>query len=294
MNRKHLLAAIVAAAFSGSLMAETVVTVNGSKIDSSEIGRRAAAVQAQSQGRIQDGPELRRQLTAQLVEETVIVQEAKRLGLDKSKEFKEAEAAALKEAKAAGHDKQAGFKQSWEDFRNRLLVQSYAIDVIRKNPVSDAQIQQRHQQIKARYDGQQEVQLGEIVTDKSDQAQAAIKELAAKKSFADVAKKYSLDPEVKAGGSALLDYLPLPDLQQNRPHIYQAVGSLKKGEFTRQPLSDNNIHVVFYVNDKRAIQVPALDDQMRNAIGNTLADERIGEKVGELMQKAVIQPAAQP
>lgn len=294
MNRKHLLAAIVVAAFSGSLMAETIVTVNGNKIDSSEIGRRAAAVQAQSQGRIQDGPELRRQLTAQLVEETVIVQEAKRLGLDKSKEFKEAEAAALKEAKAAGHDKQAGFKQSWEDFRNRLLVQSYAADVIRKNPVSDAQIQQRHQQIKARYDGQQEVQLGEIVTDKSDQAQAAIKELGAKKSFADVARKYSLDPEVKVGGSALLDYLPLPDLQQNRPRIYQAVGSLKKGEFTRQPLSDNNIHVVFYVNDKRAIQVPALDDQMRNAIGNTLADERIGEKVGELMQKAVIQPAAQP
>lgn len=289
MNKTRIAAALLATLFSGSLMAQTVVTVNGSKIDSSDIERRVKVLQQQSQGQVKDSTELRQYITAQLIEETVISQEAKRLGLDKSKEFKDAEAAMLKEAKEKGYDKQADFKQNAADARNRLLMQAYAIDIIKKNPVTDAQIQERYNQFKSRYQGQHEVQLGEIVTDKAEQAQAAVKELAAKKKFADVAKKYSIDPSVKAGQSPILDYIPLPDLQE-RPRIHQAVSSLKKGEFTRQPLSDNNIHVVFYLNDKRAIQIPALE-QLRQNIGNSLADERISQNIDKLMKAAKTEPA---
>lgn len=289
MNKTRITAALIAALCSGSLMAETVVTVNGSKIDSSDINRRAKIVIQQSQGQVQDSAELRQYIASQMVEETVIAQEAKRLGLDKSKEFKDIEAAMMKEAKDKGYDKQPDFKQTAADARNRLLMQAYAINIIRKNPVTDAQVQERYNQWKARYQGQQEVQLGEIVTDKAEQAQAAIKELGAKKSFADVAKKYSIDPRVKAGETPIMDFIPLPDLQE-RTRIYQAVNSLKKGEFTRQPLSDNNIHVVFYMNDRRAITVPPLD-QLREAISGALADERIGEQVGQIMRAAKIVPA---
>lgn len=289
MNKTRIAAALLAALVSGSLMAETVVTVNGTKIDSNDIVRRIKAAQQQSQGQVQDNPQLRQYIASQMVEETVISQEAKRLGLDKSKEFKDAEAALMKEAKDKGLDKQPDFKQNAADARNRLLAQAYAIDVIKKNPVTDAQIQERYTQWKNRYQGQQEIQLGEIVTDKADQAKAAIKELSAKKKFADVAKKYSIDPQVKAGQVPLLGFIPLPDLQE-RTRIYQAVSNLKKGEFTRQPLSDENIHVVFYVNDKRAIETPALD-KVRQDISNTLADERIGKSIDALLKAAKIEPA---
>lgn len=284
MNKTRIAAALLAAAFSGSLMAETVVTVNGSKIDSSDISRRTQLIRQQSQGQAADSAELRQYAAAQLVEEAVLSQEAKRLGLDKSKEFKEAEAAMLKEAKDKGFD-----KNTTADARNRLLMQAFVIDVLKKNPVTDAQVQERYNQWKNRYQNQQEVQLGEIVTDKADQAQAAIKDLGAKKPFADVAKKYSIDPRVKAGETPIMGFIPLPDLQENA-RIYQAVSSLKKGEFTRQPLTDGNIHVVFYVNDKRAIQIPPIE-QVRQNISAGLADERIGQNVSRVMQAAKIEEA---
>ena len=127
----------------------------------------------------------------------------------------------MKQAKAQGADKQADFKQQWADYQNQLLMQVYARNVINKNPVTDAQVQQRYNEIKQRYDNTDEVQIGEIITDNAEQIKAAERDLKAKKSFAEVARKYSIDPNIKAGGSVFSDYISLRDLQEARPTIYQ-------------------------------------------------------------------------
>ena len=56
MKPTYIAAALSAARVSGSLFAQTVVTVNGTKIDSSELYRRVQAVVAGSQGQVQDSP----------------------------------------------------------------------------------------------------------------------------------------------------------------------------------------------------------------------------------------------
>lgn len=91
---------------SGSLLAQTVLTVNGNKIDSSDIERRAKNLQINSQGQIQDSPQVRQYVTNELITETLVAQEAKRLKLDKTETYKQAEAEALKEIKAKGLDKE--------------------------------------------------------------------------------------------------------------------------------------------------------------------------------------------
>nr|WP_314228168.1 peptidyl-prolyl cis-trans isomerase [uncultured Kingella sp.] len=289
MKPTHIAVALSAALISGSLFAQTVVTVNGSKIDSSELDRRVQAVVASSQGQIQDSPELRQFIAQQTVMETVVTQAAKKQGLDKSKEYKDVEAESMKQAKAQGADKQADFKQQWADYQNQLLMQIYARDVITKNPVTDAQVKQRYNEIKQRYDNTDEIQVGEIITDNAEQIKAAERDLKAKKSFAEVARKYSIDPNIKAGGAVFSDYISVRDLQEARSQIYQAIGSLKKGQYSK-PVSGDKLHAIYYVNDKRKIKVEPFE-QINEGLRASMANERVQEAVGNLMQSASIVPA---
>ena len=289
MKPTHIAAALSAALLSGSLLAQTVVTVNGTKIDSSELDRRVQAVVSSSQGQIQDSPELRQFIAQQTVMETVVTQAAKKQGLDKSKDYKDVEAESMKQAKAQGADKQADFKQQWADYQNQLLMQIYARDVITKNPVTDAQVKQRYNEIKQRYDNTDEIQVGEIITDNAEQIKAAERDLKAKKSFAEVARKYSIDPNIKAGGAVFSDYISVRDLQEARPQIYQAIGSLKKGQYSK-PVSGDKLHAIYYVNDKRKIKVEPFE-QINEGLRASMANERVQEAVGNLMQSASIVPA---
>lgn len=283
MNKTYITTALAAITLSGSLMAETLVTVNGTKIDSSEIERRAKITVQQGKGQIKDGPELRQFLTQELVVETAVAQEARRLGLNKSSEYKAAMEAAQKQAKAQGAS-----KQDLAAYENQLLGSAFAANVIQKNPVTDAQVQERYNQVKTRYQGSDEVQLGEIVTDKPEQAKAAIKELEGKKKFADVAKKYSMDPAVKAGNVFTPNYIPLVDLKESRPQIYQAIANLKKGQFTKQALTGEKLSVVFYINDRRAVNIEPFE-KVRQNIGVGLTNERINNAVDDVLKKANVE-----
>ena len=59
MKKTQMAAALAGVLLSAQLMAQTVVTVNGTKIDSDELDARAKFVQQQSQGQVKDSPELR-------------------------------------------------------------------------------------------------------------------------------------------------------------------------------------------------------------------------------------------
>ena len=226
-----------------------------------------------------------------MVVETVVVQEARRLKLDQSADYKTAEADARRQARDRGLDKQPDFQANWKRFLNQVLMDVYAQHIVQQNPVTDAQLQERYNAIKTRYDNTDEVQIGEIITDKAEQAQAAIRELAAKKSFADVARKYSIDPSVNAGQSAISDFMALVDLKEARPKIFAAVQNLKAGEFTRQALNeDNKAFVVFYMSVRRKIAVEPFE-KVREGLLNNMRQERVQAAVGALMQKANIVPA---
>ena len=277
-------------ALSGSLFAATVVTVNGVKIDSSDVERRAENVQKNTQGQISDGHQLRQFITNELITEQLVVQEAKRVKLDKSSDYQAAEAEALKQAKAQGLDKQADFKQNWADYQNRLLMLAYAANLAKQQPISEAAAQQQYNQIKSRYAGSSEIQLGEIVTNKPADAEAAINDLTKKKKFSDVAKKYSMSKSSQTSGGIVPEYVALPDLKDGNNLVYQAVNGLSKGQFTKTPVKDGNVSLVLYVNDKRAINVPTFNE-MKASIVQQMEDEQLSLAIDNLGKKAKIVPA---
>ncbi|MDO4879327.1 MAG: peptidyl-prolyl cis-trans isomerase [Neisseria sp.] len=288
MKKSYLIYALMPMLLSGSLMAQTIVTVNGTKIDSGEIDRQVRLLQQQN-GQIQDGPELRNELTQYAVTRLLVAQEARRLKLDQQKDFKDALAAAQKSAKEQGADKKADFKQLWDDYQTDLLNQAFVAHVLRSQPVTDEEIKKVYEAGRARYQGTSEVQLGEILTPKKEDAEKAVKELKAKKPFAEVARRYSADPAAKQNGGINPDFDNLKDLQDSAPPIYAAVKDLKKGQFTN-PVSGNGVYGVFYVQDKRPVKLPSLEEA-KNGIAQNIRETKVDQAIGGLYQKASIVPA---
>ena len=289
MRKTHFTAALVMAALSCSLFAQTLVTVNGQAIDSSVIDGQVAALRAENK-QIQDSPQLRQELANRQVISTVIAQEAKRRKLDQSAEFKKALEQARADAKKQGADKKPSFKTEWAAFEDDLLGQALAIDVLRKNPVNEQEIKKSYDEFAKFYQGSQEVRLGEIVTRTKADGQKAAADLKAKKAFAAVLKQYSIDEKAKKAGGIPQAYVPLKDLQEAAPPLYAAVKDLKKGEATSEPLQDGNSYAVFYVDDRRDVKVPAFNE-IKGSIARDLSTARIDDTMRALLQKADIKPA---
>lgn len=287
MMKKHLLAALLMSSLATAAVAQTVVTVNGSKIDSKEIDTQVQLLSQESQGQIQDSPELRQNITKRLVTRTLMIQEAKRLKIDQDPEYKAALNEAMAEAKKLGDDKKPGFKEDWATFQDNLLTRAFLAAVVGSNPVTEAEVKKAYQDLSQYYQGSHEVQLGEIVTRSNEEAQKAIGELNAKKNFRSVASKYTIDPEGKKAGGIPKGYVALKDLEQSAPPLYAAVKDLKKGQYTTTPLQGDQIFAVFYINDKRQVKVPAFKE-LEPQLAQRLQEARIEAAIAHLYQQATI------
>ena len=285
MKKTYFASALMLALTSGTLFAQTLVTVNGQAIDSSVIDDQVASVRA-SNPNVQDTPELRQMLTERQVISTVVTQEAKKLKLDQSAEFKTALEQARADAAKQGADKKATFKTEWAVFENDLLGQAFAAHIVRQYPVQEKDVKAAYNDFSNFYKGTQEVQLGEIVTDSSN-AQKAIADLDAKKSFVSVLNQYSIDEAAKKAGGIPKAYVPLKDLQESAPPLYAAVKDLKKGAHTKTPLQNGNLYAVFYVNDRRNVTVPSYE-AAKNEIGSDLQAARVDAAIQSLLKKASI------
>lgn len=286
MKKTYFASALMLALTSGTLLAQTLVTVNGQAIDSSVIDDQVASVRA-SNPNVQDTPELRQMLTERQVISTVITQEAKKLKLDQSSEFKTALEQARADAAKQGADKKATFKTEWAVFENDLLGQAFAAHIVRQYPVQEKDVKAAYNDFSNFYKGTQEVQLGEILTDSSSNAQKAIADLDAKKSFVSVLNQYSIDEAAKKAGGIPKAYVPLKDLQESAPPLYAAVKDLKKGAHTKTPLQNGNLYAVFYVNDRRNVTVPSYE-AAKNEIGSDLQAARVDAAIQSLLKKASI------
>ena len=286
MKKTYFASALMLALTSGTLFAQTLVTVNGQAIDSSVIDDQVASVRAGNPN-IQDTPELRQMLTERQVISTVVTQEAKKLKLDQSAEFKAALEQARADAAKQGADKKPTFKTEWAAFENDLLGQAFAAHIVRQYPVQEKDVKAAYNDFSNFYKGTQEVQLGEIVTDSSSNAQKAIADLDAKKSFASVLNQYSIDEAAKKAGGIPKAYVPLKDLQESAPPLYAAIKDLKKGTHTKTPLQNGNLYAVFYVNDRRNVTVPSYE-AAKNEIGSDLQAARVDAAIQSLLKKASI------
>ncbi len=292
-NTLKLTVAALALAFSTSSMAATLATVNGEIIDSNAIDTQVSFIKEQSKNQVQDTPELRQNLLNRMITQTLMTQEARKQKIQNDPEFKKMISEIKAQAKANGAENDPNFLKDLANFENDLLVRGFMIKTVEKNPVTDAQVRAEYDRVMNAYRGTDEVQLAEIVTDKEKDAAAALTALSKKGDFKSIAKKYSQDPEAKSTGGFKQGYIRLKDLEAGAPPLFTALKDLKKGEYTTTPLQSKDLaqktmYAIFFVSDRKAVEIPKFDQTIQDQIKAGLQNQRIDEAIGKLYKSASI------
>lgn len=224
----HLLVVLLATALPA--MAQNLATVNGKAIPASQL--ETLVKQVVAQGQQQDTPQLRAMLKQDLINNEVLIQEAEKSGLGKNPEV----------------------KQAIESARQSILVRALMIEYLKKNPVTDAEIQAEYDKLKAQA-GDKEYHLYHILLEKEDDAKAMISKLKAGAKFEELAKQSKDAGSASKGG----------DLEWSTPNNWdpvfaQAVTALQKGQFTETPVKSQAGYHIIKLDDVRTAKFPTVEE----------------------------------
>lgn len=175
--------------------------------------------------------------------------------------------AILAEGNAQGLDK----SQAYQDKLNEIKPMIYAQilqDKAAAKPITDAQIKAKYDQMKAAAMKQQQYDVSHILVKDQKTANDIEAQLKKGANFADLAKKYSIDPGSKANGGSL----GLSDGSNYVPEFTAAIKTLKKGQYTTTPVKTQFGYHIIKLNDVKAgsaAQIPAFDkvkDQIKQEL----------------------------
>ena len=274
--QKVLSSAVLVAA---TLSANTLVTVNGKAITSDEVNE--ALMQA-TQGRFTSLPqdkqqELGQRILQEMVMQEVVYADAKKQGIEKSKEFKDELAKVT------------------EQIKKRLAVQMWQKKVADKVTVSDKEISDYYNKNKAEFQEKDSVHAYHILVKTEDEANKLISQLKYLKGaelenkFMTLAKTNSTGPSAPKGGD-------LGTFAQGQmvPAFDKAVFSMNVGTITTTPVkSDFGYHII-YLKEKQPARMLALNE-VKNFIAQRLKMDKfktvVQAKMQELQKTAKIVPA---
>jgi peptidyl-prolyl cis-trans isomerase C len=234
-----------------------VATVNGVPI--SQTVANAFVAEQEAQG-APDSPELKNAVREELIRRELLLQEAKKMGLDKKPNV------------AAQADLA----------RQAIFIRAFVQDYVKKHPISDEQVKAAYDRMKSQM-GSTEYKVRHILVEKEDDARTIIASLKKGAKFDELAKQ-SKDPGSRdkggdLGWSSTASYVkPFGD----------AVTGLGKGKYTETPVrTDFGYHVIL-LEDSRPLTPPPFD-QVKQQIAQRLQQEQIQKFVTDLRAKAKIQ-----
>ncbi len=223
---------------------EFVAVVNGVAITKGlfDINLKAALAQGQK-----DTPQLREAIKNELINRQLIVQEVLREGLEKDIDLEDQIA----------------------QMRQNLYLQVYIDDYLKKNPITNEELLEEYNKQKQYLGGGSDLatqyKISQIALRSESDAILVIGRLQAGEAFAKVAKDVSLDAATKAQGGLLGWVAP----QQLAPQVANAVGSLTKGGFTKNPIKMGDAWVIVRLDDTRSAKIASFEaskPQLKQAI----------------------------
>ncbi len=256
---KHATALLVGTMMSASVLAagNTFVTVNGAAVSQNLADVFIAEQKAQG---APDSAELKNAVREELIRRELLMQEAKKAGIDKK-----ADIAAQAEA-----------------MRQSIIIRAYVQEYAKKNPISDAQLKSQYEAIKAQL-GSTEYKARHILVKEEADAKAVIENLKKGAKFDELAKQ-SIDPGSKDNGgdlgwsSAGNFVKPFAD----------ALSALTKGKFTETPVKSEFGYHVIQLEDSRPLASPPFDE-IKPRLLQQAQSQQIGKMVEDLRAKAKIQ-----
>ena len=231
-------------------------TVNGQPISQSMYDAFVAEQKAQG---APDSPELQGAVKEELVRREILAQEAKKKGLDKKSEI----------------------QGQVELAKQAVLIRAYLADYVRAHPVSDAQLKTEYENIKANL-GTTEYKPRHILVEKEEDAKAIIAKLDKGEKFTELAKQ-SKDPGSKDKGGELGWSSPSSFVKP----FGEALGKLKKGEYTKAPVKTDFGYHVIQLDDSRPLTPPPFE-QVKPQLQQRAGQQQVESLVKELRGKAKV------
>ncbi|HXD04963.1 MAG TPA: peptidylprolyl isomerase, partial [Burkholderiaceae bacterium] len=236
--------------------AQNAAVVNGKAIPTAKVD--ALVKQVVAQGQQQDTPQLRDMIKKSLIGREVMIQEAEKQGLSKSKDV----TAALEQA------------------RQDIMLNALAAEYIKKNPVGDAEIKAEYDRAVAA-EGDKEYHVRHILVEKEDDAKALIAQIKGGAKFEDIAKKNSKDPGSAQNGGDLDWASPGSYV----PEFSQAMVKLTKGQMTDAPVQSQFGWHIIKLDDVRDATFPSLEE-VKPQIQQRLTQQKLASFRDDLKNKA--------
>lgn len=259
----HKLSKLAAALIIGTLISATAsaagstfVTVNGVAISQSLAD---AFIAEQTAKGAQDTPELKNAVREELIRRELLVQEAKKAGLDKKSEV----AAQADAARAA------------------IYIRAYIQDYLKKNPIADAQLHAAYEKMKTQL-GSTEYKARHILVKTEEEAKAIIDNLGKGAKFDELAKQ-SIDPGSKDKGGDL-GWASAGNFVKP---FSEALTALAKGKYTETPVKTEFGYHVIELEDSRPLNVPAFEE-LKPRLLQQAQGEQINKMVEALRGKAKV------
>lgn len=259
MNKKLIvlgLASLLGASVAQAQLA--AFKVNGETVSVAD--QQALYDAAVRQGR-PAGAELEQLVKNTLIQQTVLLQQAKKAKVESLPAVKNA----LKEA------------------QNQVLVSGFLRQWADAHPVSDADLQSAYDNERRAY-GDTEYHVRHIVLQNEEQAKDVINHLGKGADFAKLAGELSIDPNTKTKGGDLGWIVP-----KSTPSTFGAAFSvLKAGSISQQAIRLPDGYHVLKLEATRPAQLFPKFDQLKAQLRQALLEQRVQQHVAELVRGADI------
>jgi peptidyl-prolyl cis-trans isomerase C len=237
---------------------KSAALVNGVSIPQARVDLRVKIAVTQGQA---DSPELRKAIREDMISLEVLAQEAKKKGLDNDPEV----------------------IQQTELAKQSVLVSAFVQDYTKNHQISDDQLKQEYDKLKGNL-GKSEYNVSHILVESEDEAKAIIAQLGKKGKFDKIAKAKSKDAGSAERGGSLGWAVPSNFV----PPFANAVLSLKKGTYTKEPVKSQFGWHIIKLDDVRDLKVPSFEE-LKPQIQQRLQQQSIQEYIANLRSKAKIE-----
>jgi peptidyl-prolyl cis-trans isomerase C len=261
MKKQVLIATALASLLSlgtSAALAQNVAIVNGKAVPKARM--EALSQQFQSTGRPVT-PEVQDQMRQHLIALEVFSQEADKLGLSSSDDF----------------------KAQMELARQNVLANQLIKDFEKKNAITDDLLKAEYDKFAAA-NGGKEIKVRHILVEKEADAVAIIASLKKGGKFDDIAKKRSKDTGSGAKGGDLDWANPTSYV----PEFSAALLKLNKGQLTDTPVKTQFGYHVIRLDDTRDIKLPGFDE-VKPQIADQMKQDKRGNFQRDLLGKAKVE-----
>jgi peptidyl-prolyl cis-trans isomerase C len=239
-------------------LAQNVAIVNGKAVPKARLD--SLSQQIERSGR-PITPEMQGQLREEVIAREVFMQEAEKLGLSATDDF----------------------KVQMELARQTILIRELFADFQKKNPITDADLKAEYDKFAAA-NGGKEYKARHILVEKEADAKTIIASLKKGGKFEDIAKKQSKD----TGSGAKGGDLDWANPSSYVPEFSEALLKLSKGQLSAAPIKTQFGYHVIRVDDVRDVKLPAFEE-VKPQISQQMQQEKLGAFQQNLRTKAKVE-----